>query len=450
VTLKHSPPAAPRAILVVMLGDIGDILLATPALRRLRDAYPDATITAMTKPTTIAALARSGLVDDYLPIEKHIFDRPRALLRPAVMWELLRYVRGLRRRRFDTVVLLHHLVTTWGTVKFALLTLATGAPVRVGLDNGRGRFLTHAARDLGFDAAHETEYWLRVVNALTPPALTPQPMANWPPDPYPRDRRSSAPLPDAGEGETPSPPGPWLTGPPAAAGGPARLSLTVGEGENLPTPTFIVPDTARAAAGALLREALCDAGLDPDGPLLAIHPGSGAYSVARRWYPERFAAVADSLAERHGLGVVVVGTADERTLADEVLGHMRRPGVNLAGRTSLDELGGVLRRCALLVGNDSGVGHLASAVGTPVVAVFGPFNHHTWRPLGRSVVVRATPALPCMPCVNRGFSRGYPEGCPPRYCLQEVTPAMVVAAAEDLLAESMVDGRWSMVDGGHE
>jgi len=433
-----------------MLGDIGDILLATPALRRLRDAYPDATITAMTKPTTIAALARSGLVDDYLPIEKHIFDRPRALLRPAVMWELLRYVRGLRRRRFDTVVLLHHLVTTWGTVKFALLTLATGAPVRVGLDNGRGRFLTHAARDLGFDAAHETEYWLRVVNALTPPALTPQPMANWPPDPYPRDRRSSAPLPDAGEGETPSPPGPWLTGPPAAAGGPARLSLTVGEGENLPTPTFIVPDTARAAAGALLREALCDAGLDPDGPLLAIHPGSGAYSVARRWYPERFAAVADSLAERHGLGVVVVGTADERTLADEVLGHMRRPGVNLAGRTSLDELGGVLRRCALLVGNDSGVGHLASAVGTPVVAVFGPFNHHTWRPLGRSVVVRATPALPCMPCVNRGFSRGYPEGCPPRYCLQEVTPAMVVAAAEDLLAESMVDGRWSMVDGGHE
>ncbi len=421
MTLKHSPPAAPRAILVMMLGDIGDILLATPALRRLRDAYPDATITAMTKPTTIAALARSGLVDDYLPIEKHIFDRPRALLRPAVMWELLYYVRGLRRRRFDTVVLLHHLTTAWGTVKFALLTLATGAPVRAGLDNGRGGFLTHAARDLGFDAAHEAEYWLRVVDALTP-----QP-----------------PLPDAGEGEPPSPPGPWLTGPPAAADGPARLSLNVGEGENLPTPTFIVPDTARAAAGDLLREALCDAGLDPDGPLLAIHPGSGAYSVARRWYPERFAAVADSLAERHGLGVVVVGTADERTLADEVLGHMRRPGVNLAGRTSLDELGGVLRHCALLVGNDSGVGHLASAVGTPVVAVFGPFNHHTWRPLGRSVVVRATPALPCMPCVNRGFSRGYPEGCPPRYCLQEVTPAMVVAAAEDLLSQSEVGSRKS-------
>jgi lipopolysaccharide heptosyltransferase II len=384
VTPKSSPSTDPRAILVMMLGDIGDVLLATPALRRLRDAYPDATITAMTKPTTIGALARSGLVDDYLPIEKHIFDRPRALLRPAVIWELFRYVRGLRRRRFDTVVLLHHLVTVWGTVKFALLTLATGAPVRAGLDNGRGRFLTHAARDLGFDAAHETEYWLRVVDALGVPS------------PLPRQRK--------------------------------RLGVRA-----LPAPTFVVPDTARAAADDLLHGALCDAGLDPDGPLLAIHPGSGAYSVARRWYPERFAAVADSLAERHGLVVVVVGTADERILADEVLGHMRRPGINLAGRTSLDELGGVLQRCTLIVGHDSGVGHLASAVGTPIVAIFGPFNHHTWRPLGRSVVVRATPALPCMPCVNRGFSRGYPEGCPPRYCLQEVTPAMVVAAAEELL-----------------
>jgi heptosyltransferase-2 len=191
----------------------------------------------------------------------------------------------------------------------------------------------------------------------------------------------------------------------------------------------VVSEGAQAAADALLL----DAGLAPGALLLAVHPGSGAYSVARRWFPERFAAVADELSCRYGLGVVVLGGEDERALADRVIGHMRRPAATLAGRTSLDELGGVLRRCALLVGNDAGVAHLASAVGTPVVAVFGPFNHHTWRPLGRSLVVRADPPLPCMPCVNRGFSRGYPEGCPPRYCLREVTPAMVVAAAEQVL-----------------
>jgi heptosyltransferase-2 len=191
----------------------------------------------------------------------------------------------------------------------------------------------------------------------------------------------------------------------------------------------VVSEGAQVAADALLR----DADLAPGAPLLAVHPGSGAYSVARRWFPERFATVADELSCRYGLGVVLLGNEDERALADTVIGHMRRPAANLAGRTSLEELGGVLRRCALLVGNDAGVAHLASAVGTPVVAIFGPFNHHTWRPLGRSLVVRADPALPCMPCVNRGFSRGYPEGCPPRYCLQGVTPAMVMAAAERLL-----------------
>lgn len=357
----------------MMVGDVGDVLLATPALRRLRATYPHAHITAMTKPATIAVLVRSGLVNDFMPVEKHLFDRPSALLRPAVTLGLVRFVRRLRQRRFDTVILFQHLVTWWGTLKFSLLSLATGAPLRAGLDNGRGFFLTHAARDQGFDAAHESEYWLRVVAALNP--LTPDP---------------------------------------------------VGEG----LPIFVVPDEARQVAGALLREA----GVPLGEPLLALHPGSGTYSTARRWFPERFAAVADDLAARHGLRVALLGNAEEHALAEQVIGYMRAPAFNLAGRTSLDGLGAVLQRCALLIGNDAGVAHLASAVGTPVVAIFGPFNHHTWHPLGRSLVVRADPALPCMPCVNRGFSRGYPEGCPPRYCLREVTPAMVLAAAEKLLA----------------
>lgn len=368
----------------MMLGDVGDVLLATPALRDLRAAFPAARITAMTKPTTVTVLAGAGLVDAFLPVEKHLFDRPAALLRPTVAWRLCRYLYDLRRPRFDTVILLHHLVTLWGAAKFAGLTLATGAATRVGLDNGRGFFLTRRARDLGFDAAHESEYWRRVVAALAV-----LPVGNDRPVALQRERDAVA-------------------------------------------PAFTVSEPAQAAADALLRAA----GLEPGATLLAIHPGSGAYSVARRWFPDRFAAVADRLAASRGLSVVLLGHAAERALAHEVAGLMRTPAANLAGRTSLEELGGVLRRCTLLVGNDSGVAHLASAVGTPVIAVFGPFNHHTWRPLGRSLVVRAEPALPCMPCVNRGFSRGYPEGCPPRYCMQEVTTTMVVDAAERLLQES--------------
>jgi heptosyltransferase-2 len=409
----------------MMLGDVGDVLLATPALRQLRDASPDAHITALTKPTTMPVLAQAGLVDAFLPVDKHLVDRPTALLRPGVALGLLRFACDLRRRRFDAVVVLHHLVTLWGTVKFAGLALATGAPIRAGLDNGRGVFFTHRARDLGFDAAHEAEYWSRVIALVAPHPPAPSPSRG-------EGERVVSPLPVQGEGlrvratsSLPVRAGSVRCAPHNVGG----LQTPVGGEGALPAPTFVVSEGAQAAADALLR----DADLAPGAPLLALHPGSGAYSVARRWFPERFAAVADELSCRYGLGVVLLGSEDERVLADTVIGHMRRPAANLASRTSLEELGGVLRRCALLVGNDAGVAHLASAVGTPVVAIFGPFNHHTWRPLGRSLVVRAEPALPCMPCVNRGFSRGYPEGCPPRYCLQEVTPAMVVATAEQLL-----------------
>ncbi len=390
----------------MMLGDMGDVLLATPALRQLRSAYPRARITTLTKPTTVAVLTHSGLVDHCLTIDKSLFDRPASMLNPLTMPRLARLVTVLRQGRFDTVVVLHHLTTVWGTVKFALLSLVTGAPRRAGLDNGRGPFLTHAAPDRGFDAAHEAGYWQDVVAAL---AGAPR-RASWRASSrVRRERRQGRPAPAAPERVI----APGISAP----------------ADDFPAPTFVVPGNAQAAADAILRAAGAFSGVR----LLALHPGSGAYSVARRWYPERFAAVADILAQRHGLQVVVLGGADEQALTEEVIAHMRTPAVSIAGRTGLAELGGVLRRCTLLIGNDAGVAHLASAVGTPVVAVFGPFNHHTWRPLGRSLVVRATPALPCMPCVNRGFARGYPEGCPPRYCLQEVTPAMVVAAAEHLL-----------------
>src|SRR5919206_1295430 len=181
-------------IIVMMLGDVGDVLLATPALRQLRDASPDAHITALTKPTTMPVLAQSGLVDAFLPVDKHLLDRPTALLRPGVALGLLRFACALRRRRFDAVVVLHHLVTLWGTVKFAGLALATGSPVRAGLDNGRGVFLTHRTRDLGFDAAHEAEYWSRVVAALVAPH---------PPAPSPsrgEGARAVSPLPRTGRG----------------------------------------------------------------------------------------------------------------------------------------------------------------------------------------------------------------------------------------------------------
>jgi heptosyltransferase-2 len=139
--------------------------------------------------------------------------------------------------------------------------------------------------------------------------------------------------------------------------------------------------------------------------------------------------VAQSLAAA-GMRVVIVGGPDEASLAAQVAAAAGPASLNLAGRTSLSTLGAVLQRCHTYAGNDSGVTHIAAAVGTPVVAVFGPTNAAAWGPWtgGGAAAVVFQAQLPCSPCVYRGHSLGTPEGCPRRTCLELVTPEQVVAA----------------------
>jgi heptosyltransferase-2 len=129
---------------------------------------------------------------------------------------------------------------------------------------------------------------------------------------------------------------------------------------------------------------------------------------------------------------VVVGTREEASAIREVCWYTGPKAHNLEARTSLGVLGGILERAEVLLANDGGVAHLAAAVGTPVVAVFGPSNDRAWRPLLGTVVAAD---LPCRPCFYRDFERGKPGGCSPRECMHLVTPAMVVAAARRLLRE---------------
>ncbi len=359
-----------RRILVVKLAGIGDLLSAFPALEALRKGYPDAEITALVTPSTASLLDGSGLVDRTMVLDKYLFDDAGGALRPRSLAALLGLARELRSRSFDAVLLLHHLITWPGVAKYGLLTLATGAPWRLGLDDGRGRFLNLPTRDGGFGAMHEVDYWLRVVGGLGVGNSDPRVRLRW-----------------GSEDEA------------------------------------FAADRWRAL------------GLDGGQPVMAIHPGCGSYSPVRRWSAERFAAVADALADDGLVPLVVAGPGEEGT-AREVMEGMRGRGLLLGGVPTPMRLAALLARCRLFVGNDSGVMHLAVAAGLPVVAVFGPSNHRAWGPYdpsGRmSRVVRLD--LPCSPCLYRGQSLGLRYGCGDPRCLQGVTPEMVVSAARDLLA----------------
>jgi lipopolysaccharide heptosyltransferase II len=165
--------------------------------------------------------------------------------------------------------------------------------------------------------------------------------------------------------------------------------------------------------------------LGSPGPWIGINPGA-AYGTAKRWPPERFAAAAALVARRSGAQVAIVGSAAERPLAEAIAAQLGGAARVLCGETTLAELVGVLRELRLLLTNDSGPMHLAAALGTPLVAVFGSTDWTETAPVSeRARVVREE--TECAPCKLRE--------CPIDHrCMARVAVDRVAATALELLA----------------
>lgn len=200
------------------------------------------------------------------------------------------------------------------------------------------------------------------------------------------------------------------------------LRLLEGLGVPAGSPELEFPLTAEdEAALAALEEARA---LRP-GEYACVHPGARA--PARRWTPEGFAAVGDWLASQ-ALTVVLTGTAAERPLVQAVASAMRHPACVLAGRTSLGALAVLLRGARLLVCNDTGVSHLAAALGTPSVVVFTGSDPRRWAPLDRRRHRIVRQAVECSPCPY--------FDCPIDHrCARRLSPDAVIAQAEGLLRD---------------
>ncbi|MBL8130990.1 MAG: WecB/TagA/CpsF family glycosyltransferase [Anaerolineae bacterium] len=155
-----------RRILVVQLADIGDLVLSTPALAALRAAHPTDHLALLTTRHAAPILEGAGLVDELLLFDKHAFDRLSALARPRNLAAAVRLTARLRRRRYDAIVFLHHFSTRFGALKFAALAWSAASPRRLGLENGRGFFLTERIPDEGFGAKHQAQYWLDLMGLL--------------------------------------------------------------------------------------------------------------------------------------------------------------------------------------------------------------------------------------------------------------------------------------------
>lgn len=172
-----------------------------------------------------------------------------------------------------------------------------------------------------------------------------------------------------------------------------------------------------------LAERLAGYGIAPGDFVIGINPGA-TYGSAKRWYPDRFAAVAQDLAKSWQAAVVITGGPGETAIAADIEQGLYGNCANLAGKMTVRELMALIKRCGFFITNDSGPMHVAAAFGVPLVAVFGSTDHTTTYPLARyAMVVRET--VDCAPCLKRE--------CPTDHrCMTAVTPAAVIAAATEL------------------
>lgn len=308
--------AAIRRILIVRQHDqLGDFLLSTPVFKAVRQRYPAAHITAVTRSYTAHVAEANDCLDAVVPIYEHGGD-----------WTLARAAAVLRllRSRADLTIVLN--TVSHSLTSDLIARLATRGTI---LGSGHLRF-SGTQRNFFY---HLEAPWLEGVRHQSQ-----------------RNLDILAPLGIHGEDLH------------------EHLQLRPGE---------------RAWAAEHLRRL----GRERQRPLIALHPGAG--KLANRWPAARFAAAANQLAAESGAQIYVTWGANEEELGEELLAALDQPPL-YSRHAEIRKMAALLAAADLFLCNDTGVMHVGAAVGTPLVAVFGPTDPAQWKPWGEDfVAVRA-------------------------------------------------------------
>ncbi len=342
----------PQKILFIQLSALGDTILAVPTIRAIRQAFPDAEISMLASGTNLNYLRNCPYIDKRIRFEMPV----HRLLAP------------LRGEGFDWAIDLEH----WPRLS-ALLTYATGAPMRIGFQTpGQHRHFLFTQTVPHIQGRHEVRNFLAIATRLACPVQA--------------------------------------------------LDLEV---------------WCDSAARTWVCEMLTQEQVPPNTPLVVLHPEAGRRGEPRRrWPPESYVALADALVERFDVQIVLTGAPDEVNTAAEIAAQTRHRAVNLAGKTDVNQLAALFSDAALVVSGNCGPMHLAAATGTPVIGLHGPTNAAQWGPWSRDVgIVRSE--MPCSPCLNLGFEYGcqaLPDGTSP--CMWTIAVAGVLRECERFLGKS--------------
>jgi heptosyltransferase-2 len=340
---------------------LGDAVMTTPAMQRLRGSFPDAHIALLATPLTAGLFQESPLVNEIITYRR----------REDGLKAFFDTVRQLRQQQFDVALLFQN------AFEAALLARLGNAGLRIGFaEQGRGILLTHRLhRGEQHRNRHQVEDYLDIVAECERVCLG-------------KEFKPTTPK---------------------------------------PLPSLFANATQRQVA----REKLQQFGIADRQPLIALNTGA-TNSRAKCWPSDRFAELSDRLNEELNAQIVLIGGAAEAEYAEAVANQTKRTGaINLAGQTSMNELIGLLAQCNLLVSNDTGPAHVAAALGTPTLTLFGPTNEFETSPTGwRAELIRAD-NIECARCMHRD--------CPIDHrCMTRIAANDVLARARKLLQTQTV------------
>lgn len=378
--VNPAPAKPPRRILFLAEGQLGDLLLLTPALRAAKESFPESRITvfvierrttdldkknrfdnlrASTDELSVSPLATNPHVDELLVLSREALRAQKSIARLRAEASVLRH---LRRLKPDAVV------CTFPEDRFAEWAFASGAKIRIGQHSQPlVRLLTHTP-DIEKKRIGVLRYYCKLVEAM-----------------------------------------------------------------GVKVRTFHTEYHVSAESSQWGTQALARLGID-DRPFVALHPGaSGEYKI---WPPDRFAELLRRLSRELHVEPMLVYGASDRPIVTAVLEHLQDEVKMLETGVDIGRLAAILERASLCISNDSGPRHLAVAVGTPTLTLFRRHHDREWGVYDagdRCVIVKGEDVCPVCP----------PEAChdlrPPgetfgSYCLRMISVDDVVRRTADILA----------------
>jgi lipopolysaccharide heptosyltransferase II len=335
----------PKRILVKEVNWLGDLVISLPALRALRRAYPEASVSVLVKRELAGFFDGMEWLAEVIPY--------RVAHGLASLRDQVTIVSEIRQRQFDLAVLFPNSFAS------ALWVALAGVPRRAGYaTDGRSLLLTDRVNQSArMIRGHQSQDWLALV-------------------------RHAAGITDGEVADA------------AASHQPSRDQQLI--------------DRPLEVAGQHRERMIVWLGQTrtrPEAPLIAIAPAA-AYGPAKEWPQEHYAELIDLLGERYGAESVLIGGAGEHERCAAIAAKVRVPTIVAVGETSIGELIALLSLCSGFAGNDSGAMHLAAALGIPTAGIFGSTNPERTGPRGPKAAV-IYHQIECSPCLARTCRYGH-------------------------------------------